>query len=333
MLCVQQNTSQIDQSTLHYPINAYLPSADDNEVPVLTNLNDQIWISQNGKIIAALLEKNVDYSTLRSQLASEVQGADGSRLVGYFSKIGNVAQTVGTALDTLFDTTIYGMDSSTTANSVTVTIPGTISFFNGQRFYVRIANANSGDTTLSMNGTSMMVRNQDYTVNNVAIAANQLVPGMIAQFVYEGGIAVLLNPNTIFYGAQYFTNASAMIAAGGTTQILFNSVIFDSQVLGMNGGFTIKKAGYYRLGCMLQINPGAFSASSGDLMLYKNGAVLVNLASVAQQSTTFSLIGGYTDKSVVNDTYAIYYQNNSANVNDLVPGPGNSSFTIQYSGA
>ena len=66
--------------SLQYVIDTYLPTQANNILPLLTNIDNQVWISQGGNITAAVIEENPDSSTLRSQLASQTAGADGASL-------------------------------------------------------------------------------------------------------------------------------------------------------------------------------------------------------------------------------------------------------------
>jgi len=93
LLLCQQNKNYSLERNLSYVINTYLPNASPfTQLPPLPE--NYIWIGNGAGITAALLEQNPDVSTLRSQLASELPGADGSRLVGYYDAINAAPQTV-----------------------------------------------------------------------------------------------------------------------------------------------------------------------------------------------------------------------------------------------
>lgn len=102
MLCVQQNTTAIARQCLAYPVNSYNPNLPaNNQIPILTDADNQVWMSQNGVIIPVVLQQPADVNTLRSQLASAVMGGDGAGLVGYYDVLNNVQTTVRAFLNNL----------------------------------------------------------------------------------------------------------------------------------------------------------------------------------------------------------------------------------------
>lgn len=119
MLCIQQNTTFFMERAIRYSLDSYLPSDVDNVVPPLTNIDNQIWISQNGSIIAAVLQDSADTSLLRSQLASEVNGADGSMLVGYNNGTATTVHNELVSLDSQVTSlqTFYGASLSVTGTN------------------------------------------------------------------------------------------------------------------------------------------------------------------------------------------------------------------------
>lgn len=85
---------------LQYVIDTYLPNAQSNVLPILTNIDNQVWISQGGAITAAVLQ-NDNMSTFRSQIASQNPVSDGASLVGYYDANNLVGQTLNTFLNNL----------------------------------------------------------------------------------------------------------------------------------------------------------------------------------------------------------------------------------------
>ena len=63
-------STRLLRNCLQYIINSYLPNNLTNQLPVLTTQDNQVWVSQGGRIIAAQIEKT-DTSTLRSELSSQ----------------------------------------------------------------------------------------------------------------------------------------------------------------------------------------------------------------------------------------------------------------------
>jgi len=94
LLIMQQFQTQLNTDSLQYIINSYLTSNLANKLPILTTNDNQVWISQGGRIIAAQIE-NTDVSTLRSELASQApNGGDGTALIGYYDVIDKSGMTL-----------------------------------------------------------------------------------------------------------------------------------------------------------------------------------------------------------------------------------------------
>lgn len=101
LLIMQQFQTQLSTRALQYIINSYLTSNLSNILPVLTTKDNQVWVSQNGTIIAAEIE-STDVSTLRSELASEApNGGDGTGLIGYYNVLNKQGQTLQSFLNKL----------------------------------------------------------------------------------------------------------------------------------------------------------------------------------------------------------------------------------------
>lgn len=94
MLVTQQNVTNLDQTALRYQNNAFLPDVlNRNILPTLDP--NFLWKgSASGNVIAVEDKEEGGCSSLRSELASEVQGADGAGLVGYFDENRLLSTTV-----------------------------------------------------------------------------------------------------------------------------------------------------------------------------------------------------------------------------------------------
>ena len=86
MLVTQQNVTNLDLTALRYQNNAFLPDVlTRNIVPTLDP--NFIWKgSASGNVVAVEDVEENGCSSLRSELASQVQGSDGTGLVGYFDE-------------------------------------------------------------------------------------------------------------------------------------------------------------------------------------------------------------------------------------------------------
>lgn len=100
-LVSQQYISNFNNFGLQYSAGT-IPSpfiAGSNIIPRLAD--NQVWVGQNGGVIAATLEQNPDTSLLRSQLANQGAGTAGSTLVGYYNITTMNGMTVSAFLDSL----------------------------------------------------------------------------------------------------------------------------------------------------------------------------------------------------------------------------------------
>jgi microcystin-dependent protein len=101
LLIMQQFNTQLSTEGLQYIINSYLTSNLSNKLPVLTTQDNQVWVSQGGRIITAQIEKT-DTSTLRSELRSQAShGGDGTGLLGYYDVLNKKGQTLQGFLNNL----------------------------------------------------------------------------------------------------------------------------------------------------------------------------------------------------------------------------------------
>jgi len=105
MLVTQQNVTNLDRTALRYQNNAFLPdSLTRNVVPTLDP--NFFWKgSAAGGVIAVEDKEEAGCSSLRSELASEVQGVDGAGLSGYFDENRLLSTNVRTQLNGYGDPT------------------------------------------------------------------------------------------------------------------------------------------------------------------------------------------------------------------------------------
>lgn len=94
---------------LQYQIDSYLPTETNVILPNLTLLNgvptnNLVWVGLNGSITTAQLFQGGDATTLQQLLASQVMGADGASLIGYYNNATSSGETVDTALTNLIAT-------------------------------------------------------------------------------------------------------------------------------------------------------------------------------------------------------------------------------------
>lgn len=190
IMMIQQLIAILESIDALYPKTAVIDS-DNLKLPVLGT--DQIWKKSSlGPIEAVTLEEE---GTLRSELANDQPGTDGSRLVGYYnSTVGST--TVHAELDRLQEAG-FGTDTGS-VNVIEVTVSAApLAYYSGYTVKVRIANTNTGATTFEVNslGAVSVVALQQGVITT--LGSNALIAGMVAEFVYDAtaGNWKLMNPN------------------------------------------------------------------------------------------------------------------------------------------
>jgi hypothetical protein len=185
IMMMQQVHAYYEKRFLRYE-NTILDDTANLRLPTLDE--GQIWKKSVDGIAAVTLEENPNWSALRSELANQGVGVDGSRIVGYQdSTIGST--TVHNAIQAYVG--IYGVDTGTT-NNILITLPVFIGYRNGMRVLVKIANTNTGPMTININSTG--VKNIKLQ-NGEDTAGNAVVEDMIAELVYDSdfGYFILMN--------------------------------------------------------------------------------------------------------------------------------------------
>ena len=115
----------------------------------------------------------------------------------------------GGSVSSASTTTIpYTNDTSTTVNTVTANFTPTIStLFAGLTIEVLIANTNSGNAFINVNGLGAV-----QIVNNTgaSLSPGTMAAGQVALMVYTGSVFQLINPGIIFLGApkNFYVNVS-----------------------------------------------------------------------------------------------------------------------------
>ena len=137
--------------------------------------------------------RRADLSLLQANdlLAGEVVGLvfDGT----YFQIVNFIGTTATTQNNNYFDINIpYTVDTSVTPNTITAPFnPAITQIDAGDLILVKIANANTGATTITVNALPTKNLKSSKLTN---LLVNQIVPGMIAVMVYDGTQFQLINP-------------------------------------------------------------------------------------------------------------------------------------------
>lgn len=91
-------------------------------------------------------------------------------------------QFVTTAVSQFFTNNQYVLDTSVTANTITVAVPNVGGYSAGLSFYVKVANTNTGAVVINANSLG----NKSVTYQGAAITAGELVAGVIYAVCYDG---------------------------------------------------------------------------------------------------------------------------------------------------
>jgi hypothetical protein len=184
ILMMQQIHAYYEKRFVHYE-NTILDDTANLRLPTLAD--GQFWKKNSGGIVAATLEENPDWSTLRTELASQAVGTDGSRIIGYQDAIIGSA-TLHNAIQAYIAT--YAVDSGS-ANTILFTIDNFIGYREGQRFYVKIAADNTAPVTVNISNAGVRgLKLQD----GGDLPTKTLLSNMIAEIVNQGSYFVLMNP-------------------------------------------------------------------------------------------------------------------------------------------
>lgn len=165
-----------------------------------------------------------------------------------------------------------GAFSGTAAGTDTYTIsftPAVTSYASGQRFFVNFTNANTGASTINVNGLGAKAITKNGTT---ALEAGDIVAGQIhllsydgTQFQIVGGTAGVEEwfPTAITLGDLVTSGAGLAISSGAGYYVVFDA-ISDDEVL-MNIGLTRNGITYDGSSLQLELNWMKFGATGGTV--------------------------------------------------------------------
>jgi hypothetical protein len=181
----QQNESVNQTRQLTYPALEELETGD---VTLPQLAIGQFWKKSGaGAIAAVTLEENPDWSTLRTELANELSGSDGSRMIGYHStKTGST--TVHDALDDVIEGLVYYGVTTGTPNTYTTTISGISVYFDGLTLELRMHASNTGAPTVNVNGLGPLNLKRS---DNTALQSGDLIINRSYTFIHNGADLLL----------------------------------------------------------------------------------------------------------------------------------------------
>lgn len=274
MLVSQQLLSDFLQYSLTYSPGTTIPNSVSNIVPPLPNNN--VWVGLNGAIIAVALTESVDFTTLRAMLASNVQGADGASIVGYYDVVNGVPTTVDAELQFLStqQNLTKTLADTGSANAIICTSSPTFNTLSeGLTIKVMVSSMNQGSapTTLNLNGTGDVPVKVSAALGN--LPDTTLLGGHVHFFTYSGGTWYVNNPSMYHYAAAVkFSGAAQVFTAGENAVFAFDTAISDPNNFYTIATGTFKPTiqGVYQVNTVMQIS-SVTNACPVAITIVKNG--------------------------------------------------------------
>jgi hypothetical protein len=338
LLLCQQNQNYALERNLSYVINTYLPNAVPfTQLPPLEQ--NQVWIGSGAGVIAATIDIVPSASVLQSMLESQIPGADGARIVGYYDTTNSFPTTVD---QFLAYKVASAADSSVVANIIAVTLATNYVFLNGNTLIARIGASNTGATTIAVNGgTAIAVNKYGNLGTYAALVGGELTGGGLYTFTYDLGhnIWLLVDPNAIannyFYGASVYASGTQVVPTGGGGSIIqFDTVDYDNFGIFAPTTHAIRpfRPGYYTITGIVQAVGGM--VGSAAINLFKNGALWVSLDESALGLTQITMGGTFTLflNGTTDFVQLVFVNSTGGNVN-LVSSGFFNNFQVTYNGA
>lgn len=214
----------------------------------------------------------------------------------------------------------YAVDTGAANAYVAALSPAITSYSSGLSLQIKIANTNTGSSTLSVNGLAAKnIKN----IDGSNLLRDSLLAGMIAEFTYDGTNFILLNPNKPKRTASVYLTSTQTIPLGNVaTKVLFDGVSFDSYSFydSVNHRFVAPAAGKAVLNNRLFFN-SSLVATNGEMYveIWKNGVAYRRLNEIPGVQLNVTCSGSLDDICAANDYYEIFAYNDAAN-NVLVGG-------------
>jgi hypothetical protein len=333
LLLCQQNQNYALQRNLSYVINTYLPNAEPyTQLPPLAQ--NQVWVGSGAGVIAGTIDIVPSASLLQSMLESQIPGADGARIIGYYDNTNSFPTTVDQFLGYKVAS---GIDTSVSANSLNVTLAPNYVTKIGNVLIIKVANGNTGATTITINGGTPVnvVKYNDLNVYSALVGEELTTSGMY-MFIYDTSW-LLVNPNTdttnYFYGASVYLSGT-QTAAPGSSIVRFDAVDYDEFTIFNPVVFTLtpKKPGYYTVTGIVQ----AMASVTGScaLNLYKNSDLWTSLNETTVAGVNITMGGTFTlFMNGTTDYIQLVFINSTAGNVSLISTGLFNNFQITYNGA
>jgi len=336
MMVIQQAVTDLQQRVLRYAVDSYLPNLPANTtLPVLTNVQNQIWKSQGSAIIATVLEENPDVGTLRTDLANNTMGGDGASIVGYYDTHKPVPTTVAAflnSLDTTFISRQFFQDTGT-VNAIKITIPNYTAYTTGDYFRVRIANTNTIEApTFQVNSLTPF--------GFYSLSAGDLQANQIYEFIIQPDGVNVINPSVqkVFYGASVKNSASQVIAAGTNEDVNLTTAVIDPFSIfdGTAHTITVLNSGIYDINFSVPITSVGFGSAAAFVVVnikHNSDVIPAGKLKLTNNVDVGPIINGTITLSLAaNDVIKLNVDNQMADPIDIYDSTYMAYLTVSFRG-
>lgn len=203
---------------------------------------------------------------------------------------------------------IYAIDSSGSANTITVSLTPALSAYTaGGAYRIMIANTNTGATNINFNGLGAKACRKISSTGKTAFVGFECIAGYIYEFVYDGTFMLLVGQVTANIVASMGNNAGQSLLANNTyVQLILNTANYDP--FGITNistySVTIPIDGYYTVngGYELQNASGLNSSGSFQLALYSGNPTPAIQCQLGQTAWAAG-----ADNSILSGTRTTFY--------------------------
>jgi hypothetical protein len=227
---------------------------------------------------------------------------------------------------------IYGVDSSVSANTLTVTLsPAITSYTAGMEFNIKVANTNSGASTININGLGAKNIKLSSGANPTA---GDLLANAISILFYDGTNFQLLNPQTVSFSASPIQNSSYVYIADSGAVNAYAATLAPAVASYVAGLQVFIKIANTNTSTTTTLNVNSLGTKSIKLTNGSNiniGDLLSGMvARLIYDGTNFQLINPASyasQQGVQNSSYNYSVDGGSANAYTVTLTPAPASYT------
>lgn len=226
---------------------------------------------------------------------------------------------------------IYLIDTSISANSVTCTAPsGYVSYATGDTFEIKINNTNTSSVTINIGsiGSVSLIRDLG------SLVANEIISQNIYTIVFNGTSFEVLNPAQAFYGISVYLIGSQVVGSGTDTNVRCASIESDLNNIYNTSTWltTISRRGWYNVNGNVE---GTCSTANNlvNASIRKNNVIYKRLSSfyAANPTNSFSVNGNIKIQVNAGDTIG-FFINNTTSSNITFGGQTMVYFQLEWCG-